>query len=666
MVQNQPNIPEQDNPGKKDKFIYLLYASIILTLIVMMAVSLAFSERKKSIKAGNENGPETSYSTKINYFKSCEELKEKVKDFKDNSQNGLLLRDSLGLDGAGISKPITNSNSQSQYYTGTNIQVSDIDEGDILKTNGNILVYLNRYKKEIEILKVFPLNNIEKLSNIKLPHSVDSYGNNNELLLYKDKLVFLGSSYKNVINRPGINGSLGEISPDSRNITNLLIYDIFDPASPKQLRNIEIEGSVVTSRLNKSYIYIITNNYVYNFDNPIPLLRDDKFGNSFKPSSECNEIVYSADEYIYPSFSTIATIDLNNFTAQPKITNYVGNPETVYMNQNSVYLVNLRTEYTSNRLRKFFGGFSSYEYKNYTKINKFSYYNDEITFKAGVEFEGKLLNQFSLDEYEDNLRVVATQDEHSSNSVNFLRVYDSNLNKLSEISDLARGERIYSARFNGKKAVMVTFRQVDPLFVFDLSNPKQPMLRGELKIPGYSDYLHFIDDNTVLGLGKDTIEAQQGTGSSGNTGMVWNQGIKLGLFDITDETRPKEMSKLIIGDRGTESPALRDHKAFIYDSKNKLVMFPATIYKINSSQCKEYQSTSPCFGIPFSQGTQVIKIKGNSLSHDIEISHDPYSLNSINEVKRNLVINDKIVTVSDIKLQINDSDTLILEGEIKF
>ncbi|NIP67558.1 hypothetical protein GWM83_02345, partial [Candidatus Bathyarchaeota archaeon] len=114
---------------------------------------------------------------------------------------------------------------------------------------------------------------------------------------------------------------------------------------------------------------------------------------------------------------------------------------------------------------------------------------------------------------------------------------------MGRLEDLAPGEKIYSARFMGDRGYLVTFRKVDPLFVLDLSQPTNPKVLGKLKIPGYSDYLHPYDENHIIGVGKETVAAEQGD-------FAWYQGVKISLFDVTDVEDPREIDKYEIGDRG--------------------------------------------------------------------------------------------------------------------
>ena len=173
-----------------------------------------------------------------------------------------------------------------------------------------------------------------------------------------------------------------------------------------------------------------------------------------------------------------------------------------------------------------------------------------------------------MDEYEQHFRIATTtrqvwdSDKMSSNNVYIL---DDELDVVGELEDLAPGEKIYSVRFMGKKGYIVTFKKIDPLFVIDLSDHSNPLVLGKLKIPGYSDYLHPYDENHLIGIGKDTVEAADELTESRGLDFGWYQGVKMAIFDVTDVENPIELHKVVIGDRGTDSPVLYDHKAFLFD-----------------------------------------------------------------------------------------------------
>jgi len=194
---------------------------------------------------------------------------------------------------------------------------------------------------------------------------------------------------------------------------------------------------------------------------------------------------------------------------------------------------------------------------------------DSLRIKNSGSFPGRLLNEFSIDEYDDYLRVASTIDytmvgrimwfvrfPNIASSKNAVYVLDKDMNIVSSVEDLGITERIYSARFMGDKAYLVTFRQIDPFYVIDLSNPYRPYKAGELKIPGYSSYLHPLDRDLIVGIGKD--------GAS----------VKISLFDVSDPSDPKETDKYVLSSVYW-SDVLSNYRAFLLDKRFKVFFVPA-------------------------------------------------------------------------------------------
>jgi len=239
-------------------------------------------------------------------------------------------------------------------------------------------------------------------------------------------------------------------------------------------------------------------------------------------------------------------------------------------------------------------------------------------------------------------------------------VLDQDMNVIGALEDLAPGERIHSARFMGDKCYVVTFKKVDPLFVIDLSSPADPKVLGRLKIPGYSDYLHPFGEGFLIGVGKETAEAEEGD-------FAWYQGVKVSLFDVSDLENPTEISKLIIGDRGTDSPVLRDHKAFLLDMGRGLLVMPVLVAKIDPS---DYPHGVPAnaYGEYVWQGAYVLRVSAEDgisvlgriehLEDEGEMLKSGYYFESKYSVKRALYINDVLYTISQGLVKANDMSTL--------
>ena len=282
-------------------------------------------------------------------------------------------------------------------------------------------------------------------------------------------------------------------------------------------------------------------------------------------------------------------------------------------------------------------------------VHKLSLQEGIVKYENKGEVKGTLLNQFSLDEYQDYLRVATTMSLYGSKGqylYNNVYVLDDELEVVGTLEKLAPDERIYSTRFIGDRLYMVTFRNVDPLFVIDLSQPAEPKVLGQLKIPGFSNYLHPYDENHILGLGQDTENNQWGG--------VTTSGLKVALFDISDVNNPKERATIIIGGRGTSSEALYEHKAFLFDADRKLVIFPVSEVKDNKWE-------------HVWQGVYVLRVKPDigfviqgKVTHGTYDPQQPYDTYST-QVRRAIYISDILYTISPKKIRMNDLDDLQIE-----
>ncbi len=269
-----------------------------------------------------------------------------------------------------------------------------------------------------------------------------------------------------------------------------------------------------------------------------------------------------------------------------------------------------------------------------TIIHKISVSNGKIEYKMKGEVPGYVLNQFSMDEYKEHFRIATTTGRWRDASTNNVYVLDEGLRIVGKVEDLAPGERIYSARFIGDKGFMVTFRQVDPLFVIDLTEPTSPRVLGYLKIPGVSDYLHPYDESHIIGVGRDATEE----------GVM--KGLKLSLFDISDVSNPKEISKYIIGERGTDSYALRDHKAFLFSRSKKLLVIPVRLAE--GGRWNAWQGAY-AFSLDLDNG---FVLKGR-VTHSNKTEWY-YS----SQIKRSLYIDNILYTISGRKIMMHDLDNL--------
>ena len=209
-------------------------------------------------------------------------------------------------------------------------------------------------------------------------------------------------------------------------------------------------------------------------------------------------------------------------------------------------------------------------YLEHTIITKIAYNKEKLSIKETISVPGRINNQFSLDEKEEVLRIATTIPRRWSQykdlqhpSSNAVWTYDKNLNLLGKITNIAENEDIFATRYIEDRLYMVTFEQIDPFFVIDLSNPKKPEILGELKLPGFSRYLHPYDENHIIGIGQETTM----------TGRI--AGLKISIFDVSDVNKPIEKTNFISQERHAQSTALYEHKAFLFSREKNLLVIPA-------------------------------------------------------------------------------------------
>jgi hypothetical protein len=290
--------------------------------------------------------------------------------------------------------------------------------------------------------------------------------------------------------------------------------------------------------------------------------------------------------------------------------------------------------------------------QTFTVIHKIGVKNGAITYLATGEVPGTLHNQFSMDEYDGNLRVATTSSVYTPRwgqyTYNNVYVLDQDMATIGELTHIAEQETIYSTRFIGDRLYMVTFKRIDPFFVIDLAAPTAPKILGKLKIPGYSDYLHPYDATHIIGVGKET--------GTNDWGGVSTKGIKLALFDVSDVEHPTQIDKVEIGDAGSDSAALSDHKAFLFDKAKNLLVIPARVVKNDVTVTGKYGTTQPniwygayVFGLTPETG---FVLKG-TVEHGSGSDRSYWYGSSQNEVKRSLYIGDVLYTLSSRKILAN-------------
>jgi uncharacterized secreted protein with C-terminal beta-propeller domain len=513
-------------------------------------------------------------------------------------------------------------------YSETNEQVEGVNESDIVKTDGKFI-----YVATSKSIKIYDARNEIPVLVDEIESEVDSktgeYTSFSELYVSEGRLVVLGTRNKfnnwiKPIPEMGIPETDDMISIEAmpyRRDSNYVycgVYSISYTGKAKLLKEVDVEGDLLSSRKKGNTLYLVVNKYVYNYgiyeDVILPMYRDSTDDEDFRQISYDKVMYYpkrSENNYLI-----ITAIDIEEEDTPASINAFLGSGRTIYMSNNALYIAN--TDYSNH-------------WGQITNIARFTIDDMKIGFAGGGLVEGTILNQFSMDEYESNLRVATSG--WNNGSTNSLFVLDKNMKTIGSIENIAPGERLYSARFMGDKGYIVTFRQIDPLFVIDLSDPESPEITGELKVPGFSNYLHPLGQDTLLGIGRDVDEK---TGRQG--------GIKLSIFDVSDKGKPEELNSLILGDSGSYAEVLNNHKALMLNPGKDMLAFDATL----STYADKYQHS-------YFNGAVVIEANENGKLVVLQkISNDGvYG----SDVKRLLYIGDNLYYIIDDDIRTFDIDT---------
>ncbi len=694
-------------------------------LIILSIIAIIFVASCETKKLSGEITPsidlsEFETSQGLKKFSSAEELKEFLDKNIVGSQRiggdfygrGAVLSVAEAAAPSAKSVAADVSAGRAIEYSQTNVQVAGVDEADFVKNDDKYIYVMTQNK--LVIVDAYPAENAKILSETKIK------GNARDMFVNKDRLVIFTDDNAEV---PVFEVYDFIPRPRYTQRTHAFVYDISDRENPEPVKDYSLNGYYLQSRMIDNHVYFIVQEGLYYYGKVIdvPVIMESSRIIA-KP-----EIYYFDNPEINYNFNTIASIDILSDEDDINAKTYMmGWTNTIYVSQNNIYITYQKNlpyyYYEQHNEERFFdivvpllpsdaqskikqikddSSLNSYQkwdkistvleemYNNMdenekrnlveqiqkavdeyeikleverrkTVIHRIGIDKGNIDYGAKGEVPGYLLNQFSLDEYENNLRVATTTEIWARESVMYNNVFVLNekMETIGKLEALAPDERIYSTRFIGDRLYMVTFKRIDPLFVIDLSDPKNPEVLGELKIPGFSDYLHPYDENHIIGIGKET---------EGNEwGGVSVKGVKLALFDVSDVKNPKPVDKYEIGGAGTDSEALRDHKAFLFDRNKNLLVIPV----IEVKGKLEYDSRLGYYRQRYWQGAYVFNIdldgfevKGKVTHNEGDENSDWYWYGSPNAVRRSLFMDDVLYTVSGIKIKANDLDNI--DNEIK-
>ena len=558
-------------------------------------------------------------------------LKESL---KKNNGFAISSRENIAFVSAGTSTSATSKNDSSNFSS-TNIQEQGVDESDIVKTDGKYIYTLSG--KNIDIVQAAPEGKIVKVSTINLS------GDAHDMYLSEGRLVVMMHTYEEKqypqAKLPAGTQVSSDYRPNSYSVSfvRTAIYNIANPALPVLERTYDFEGSYTDSRIVDGYLYLISQKHLYNNTccTIMPVLKEN--GKILDLSSPVAYFDMPYRDYV---ITQIHGISLKN-PKEIKQANYLlSGGHMLYASDKALYLSYTDYQYPeiqpfntsdvpASRIAVVPTGHER------SVIHKIEISKGSTKLNSTGFVPGSVINQFAFSEHKGNLRVATTlgNNWNSESSKNNIYVLDGNLKTIGKIEGLAPGERIYSVRYIGNKAYMVTFKDIDPLFVIDLSNPTTPKVLGELKIPGFSSYLHPYSENLLIGVGQDTKTIN---------GRTTTTGLKVSLFDVSNSTKPREVDSLVIGTQSS-SEALYNHKAFLFSPKKNLLVVPFQNYDERPS--KQFY------------GSAVFSITENKISLRGKVSHGETNAWE-SSIRRNVYIGDYLYTLSQKSLQSHDLKTL--------
>lgn len=529
--------------------------------------SMTADQSLVSVDSGNVNSYEDVYKSvkkvmdqnKKLYIKDREMVLEEAAEANyatnDISTDAMAPSSMNGTISSGsITSQVTKEQENSQTikdYSKTNVQTKGIDESDIIKTDGTYIYYVNRSLHQVIIYRAEG-EKTEKITTF----SIGEIGNLSEVYISGDSLIATGSSYRG-----------------NKNYVELVKYDLSDRKEPKFVGTFLQEGNGIVTRKVGDIVYLVTTS--------CPLVKDVKKNDPKTFVPLVNEellpwkCIYIPEEPKNNVYTVICSVDVSKEPVLKDSAAVLGFDGTFYMGNDSMYLYRAQYEDYAGKAVNDYWNENSKNIHMMTNLRKLPY--DAATGEIGAFVEGKVPGQikdtFAINEYQGYLRMMTTSYEGYSrnNTSNNVFVLDSNLSVVGSIEGLAEGERIYSARYMGDVAYFVTYRETDPLFSMDLSDPTSPKILGALKIPGFSEYLHDYGNGLLLGIGIDYVKGKHGYDEA---------RVKLSMFDVSDPSDVKEVDKVIL-ENVDEAYALYDYKAVMIDSDKNIFGFVTQGYREN-------------------------------------------------------------------------------------
>jgi uncharacterized secreted protein with C-terminal beta-propeller domain len=547
------------------------------------------------------------------------------------------------------------STSSSPSFTGTNDQVQGVDEPDIVKTDGANLyvVSTGSSNSTVNILQAYPPTSQAYpptsqavLSTLTLTGQVQG------IEITQGRLMVIDQGYAN-----------------NTNYIALLLYNTTNLSAPKLIQNVTVAGNYIAARMSQGYLYAIIQQPSYSFNDQgnatgvLPSIMVKGHNVAVPPSS----VFYTGNSSQISDYTMVVSVSMASGTEATQSV-LTGPSSTVFVSTSNIYVVysNYRMFGDADNIPGdvFTGGVlsASVQQGENSTVFRAAYSNGAVVVQAVGSVPGSVLNQYSMNEYNDYFQVatsrLTTIDGNGTESDD-VYVLNQNMSQVSALHNIAPGENLYAVRFVGDMGYVVTFEQVDPLFAISFADITHPVILSALQVNGYSDYLQpLFNGSFLLGVGKNTVASSTGD-------FAYYLGLKLSLFHVLPNGSSSDVQDYLIGDRGTDSPVLTDPYAFTYDPANNITVIPVLLAQVPANQ----QSTgttqgAPPYGNPVWQGAYVFQVNSTGLTLIGRVSQYPAGQNygdSNNpnlQIDRSVIIGSYLYTISNGEVMVSNLPSL--------
>lgn len=596
--------------------------------------------------------------------------------------------------GGDAANSTSRSSSGASQYSTTNNQVAGVDEADIVKNDAKYIYALGAGK--LNIIEAWPAETAHVVSRVAIN------GTPKKLFVEHGRAVVLssvgatGADARYGWNRECTYGYDCSFTGDGQPL-QVSVFDLSDLANPRLVRETRFSGSLIASRRIGDAVHVVVSakeriahdwsSWPANTSVSCEPVTDfqamqrvftafeslraenrkkieqlsiaDMYPSVVDTRHEAGGDVVDADLlagcrnfYTAPtkdgaSFLSLASFDLAR--SEPmNVTTVVGRPGAVYASADSLYVAT-RHQYSGDGMWFSDGASKSDEA---TTVHRFAFTEGPASAYQGTAIvKGRVLNQFAMDEHDGYFRLATTTGHLPSASVHstvtVLEQSEQGLETVGVLDHLAPSEDIRSARFDGSRLFVVTFKKTDPLFVIDLADPKAPRVTGELKIPGFSTYMHMLDDGHLLSIGYDAED---------HGSFAYFQGVLLQIFDVSDPSNPTLSARHVIGTRGSSSEALTNHLAFNYFAPRKLLAVPMAVCEASNGGGSYGQKLTfgglMVFGISTETGFDYRGGVPHAAPAESRSACSNWWTNASSQVKRSIFMDDWVFSIASDLIQV--------------